>query len=179
MENCLLIGNGLNRSLENGIAWDKLLKEIADNNEVSYNGNISMPLEFESIVNEMQKKRNTQTDKLYADVKSEIAEKLSCTKLPDDAIHKELLRLNPDLIMTTNYDYLLEYVWNSSYEHKEYETKKYLFEPTSSQEEKPFYHIHGFAASIPSICLGYEHYMGIVEHLRSELNKKKTIERML
>ena len=51
MKHTLLVGNGLNRCLESSISWGSLLKDIADEYGVTYNGEIPMPLEFESIVN--------------------------------------------------------------------------------------------------------------------------------
>lgn len=51
MENCLLIGNGLNRTLENSISWSDLLGDLAAKYKTSHCKEIPLPLEFERIVN--------------------------------------------------------------------------------------------------------------------------------
>lgn len=52
METSLLIGNGLNRTLGNSsISWDALIRDIATENDIEYIDNLSLPLEFESVVN--------------------------------------------------------------------------------------------------------------------------------
>ena len=52
MDNCLLIGNGLNRTLKSSIAWSDLLEEIAVDFCVEHVSDIPLPLEFERIVND-------------------------------------------------------------------------------------------------------------------------------
>ncbi len=176
MENCLLIGNGLNRTLETSISWGDLLKDIAEDFGVDYFEDIPMPQEFERIINSYLKTFNSPTSDIYEDIKRKIADKIKYTKLPDGAIHNKLRNLPVDVIMTTNYDYLLEYAFSSSYVHKGDTGKKYLDGPTSTQQGIEFFHIHGMVASPKSICLGYEHYAGLVERLRSSLNKKENNE---
>lgn len=175
MDKCFLIGNGLNRTLKASISWDELLKDIAEEHNVEYCADIPMPLEFERIVNCCLCNSVAPSVNVYSEFKKEIAKKILYTKLPQDGIHYRLLNSNANAIMTTNYDYLLEYVFSPSYEHKG-KQQKYLFDPTSIQKGVQFYHLHGMAAVPQSICLGYEHYAGIVEKLRTQLNKKENNE---
>lgn len=170
METSLLIGNGLNRSLKHSISWSDLLKDIADEYHVPYNGSISMPLEFESIVNQYLDTLSYPTDSVYLEIKKKIAEKMSYTKLPQNAIHCELASLPLHSLMTSNYDNLLEYAFDPDYSYKGSKNKKYLFDKTSTQNGIDFYHIHGHSDSPKTICLGYEHYMGVVEKMRSNIN---------
>lgn len=173
MKTTLLIGNGLNLCLKNSISWGDLLKDIANDYCVNYNGNIPMPLEFESIVNQYLNTHSNPSEKAYLEIKDRIADKLKGIKLPPDAIHHEVVRLPVNAIMTTNYDNLLEYAYNPDYSYRGGKTNKYLFENTSSQKGVPFYHIHGHAESPKTICLGYEHYMGVVEKMRTNINTKE------
>lgn len=172
MERSLLIGNGLNRTLSSSISWSELLCDIAKEHGVEYISDLPMPLEFERIVNTILKESDVPSDQIYSDVKARIAKKVKYTKLPDDAIHRELTTLKADAIITTNYDYLLEYAFNSDFVYKGKTNTKYLWEAISAQQGVKFYHMHGMADNPDSICLGYEHYMGIVEKLRSKLNAK-------
>ena len=175
MENSLLLGNGLNRCLRSSISWGELLKETADRLGVRYYPEISMPLEFERIVNSyLSKNHRMAKGNVYDEIKGEIAKKVCNVKLPEDAIHRQLQRLTIQNIMTTNYDFLLEKVYNADFiELPAIRRNKYLFEQTSAQKGIPFFHLHGIASNAQSLCLGYEHYMGIVEHLRNSLNRSE------
>lgn len=176
MNKCLLIGNGLNRTLENSISWTALLKDLSTELNTEHYEEIPLPLEFERIVNNHLEHLNNPTPEIYSKIKKSVIKKIKDTKLPENAIHKRLSEIKLDSILTTNYDYLLEYVFNDTYSHKGDTNKKYLFESTSTQKGINFYHLHGMAASAQSICLGYEHYVGIVEKLRNELNSKPNNE---
>ena len=175
MNNYLLIGNGLNRCLAGGIPWGSLLQNIADKYGVSYNPNITMPLEFERIVNEYLKS-NPLIDvpgTVINDIKCEIANMIREVNLPKGAIHYKLNGLDLKGILTTNYDLLLEKTFDDKYAYDGSTSKKYLFEKTGVVNTKCFYHLHGIADCPTSLCLGYEHYMGMVENLRKDLNTKK------
>ena len=176
MDKCLLIGNGLNRTLENSISWSGLLKDISTELNTKYYEEIPLPLEFERIVNNHLEKLNNPTPEIYSKIKKSVIKRIKDTKLPENAIHKKLREIKINSILTTNYDYLLEYVFNDTYSHRGDTSKKYLFEPTSTQNGINFYHLHGMVASAKSICLGYEHYIGVVEKLRNELNSKQNNE---
>lgn len=67
MEKTLLIGNGLNRTLQFSISWSELLCDIAKEHNVEYIPDLPMPLEFERIINTILKKSdvpNSQKTKL-------------------------------------------------------------------------------------------------------------------
>lgn len=172
MDKCLLIGNGLNRSLCNSIAWSDLLQDIADEYQIGHNSDIPMPLEFERITNLYLSAHKSPSEDLYFEIKKKVVEKLKSVKLPQDALHFDLKNIKPNAILTTNYDFLLEYIYNDEFEYKG-DAKKYLFASTSTQQGVEFYHLHGMISNPKSICLGYEHYIGVVQHLRQELNTKK------
>ena len=76
MGKSLLIGNGLNRSLINSIAWSNILKEVADEYHVEYNADIPMPLEFERIVNKILSVHINPSKDLYLEIKKKVADKL-------------------------------------------------------------------------------------------------------
>lgn len=175
-DNGLLIGNGLNRCLKKEGSWNDLLEAMAKKYDATYNGNIPLPMEFESIVNQCQMKCGKRaSDRIYLEMKEEIAEKLKEMELPNGSVHKELKRLNLDLLMTTNYDCLLERVFDRDYRFRGGEkivNKKYLYSATAEINGMKFYHPHGIAELPKTLCLGYEHYMGIVTNLREKINTK-------
>lgn len=171
MEKTLLIGNGLNRTLENSIAWNNLLEKIAQKYDIDYSPMMTFPLDFESIINQIFEKGNYDSDKLYSDVKKDIAKMLSDVKLPENSIHEKIKSLKINNIMTTNYDYLLEYVYDKDFQYKGSLSGKYRFDRIAQNCGVNFYHVHGFIDNPKTICLGYEHYVGISQRLRQEINK--------
>lgn len=176
METSLLIGNGLNRTLGNfSISWDALIRDIANENDIEYIDNLSLPLEFESVVNGILKNQIQPTDKLYLDLKKRIATKVKDVRLPHNAIHNRIKDLNVNNILTTNYDYLLEQVFDSDYHYEGDKKNKYLFEKISAYQNVKIFHIHGFAGIPNSICLGYEHYVGLTQNIRSKIHSKEEL----
>ena len=172
IEKCLFIGNGLNRCLKNSISWGKLLENIASDLEVSYCNDTPMPMEFERMANEYMAANPENKENVHDIMKKTICERLNNVKLPPNAIHYKLSSLPLNAIITTNYDFLLEYIFNPEFNSIS-GNKKYLFDKTSIQKGIAFYHAHGSANQSKSLCLGYEHYMGIVQKLRTELNTKE------
>lgn len=177
MDNCLLIGNGLNQCLKGGIPWGNLLKDIAEEREVSYCPDISMPLEFERIVNNCLKKEKKPTDELYLEIKKAVSKKIVSAKIAGSAPHYQLINLPIQAIITTNYDMLLEEVFDKNYVTESIPGgTKYLTQETTTIQNIRFYHPHGIATHPNTICLGYEHYIGITQKLREKINnKKKTV----
>lgn len=171
METSLLIGNGLNQCLKGGVPWGNLLRAIAEDYGVAYNESISMPLEFERIINEILKKEPSYGIGIYDEVKQKVADKVCNVLLPTGAIHEALTKISTDAIMTTNYDFMLEKAFDLKFTPKSTALNlKYPWKETSEISNKKFFHVHGMASAKGTLCLGYEHYMGIVEKIRSELN---------
>lgn len=179
----LFIGNGLNRCLSNGIAWGDLLKDIAAKYSVPYEKNIEMPLEFERIINEYLKRSNCgplrqDMTAFYYAIKLDVANAVQYSQPLGKCVHKNIPFKIIDNIVTTNYDTILEqayYEYNGKkYSCPEVSKKhiKYYLNPTLSDENVTFYHPHGIVTHPSSICLGYEHYMGLVETIRDKSNSK-------
>ncbi len=179
IDNCLLIGNGLNRCLSVGsISWGNLLQKIAQELNVDYFENNPMPLEFERIINThlSQKEPDDSLYKFYTNIKYKIAEMMQKSTLPHDAIHRsipQMRNIRLSAIMTTNYDYLLEYAFDPKYRFdKNLDAHMYIPESTHQMDGIEFYHIHGIMGDPKSICLGYNQYMSIVSCLKNAISRK-------
>lgn len=186
MQNCLVIGNGLNQCLPDGVSWGNLLEMVAEEYHIEYNPDLPMPLEFERIVNEILKSRATPFGDIYDEVKGKIIEKIKDYILPSEAVHYRIKDLGIDAIITTNYDSLLEQVFDPTpTSESKPKANKYLEIPTSTVNGIKFYHAHGFYLKKGTICLGYEHYAGILQRLRDDFNsdtkeaKRKKIRQIL
>lgn len=182
IENTLFIGNGLNRCLQHGFDWANLLKSIADDWQVDYYENDEMPMEFERIINEYLQKvginsiLNTfsirKKDDVYLEVKKQIVEKIKDLKKDSHCILDDLPVNFIQNIITTNYDRLLEDAIGSEKIFPHTSNTKYLSTKTSTVNNGCIscFHAHGTIDNPNTICLGYEHYMGVVEHLRHNIN---------
>ena len=185
LQKTLFIGNGLNRCLTGGISWDDLLDKIAKTYHVKHESSIVMPLEFERIINEYLKKTNlkpTRNDEsnIYYRTKTQISSYMQIKKPLGSCVHKDIPFKLINNIITSNYDMVLEQAYVESYggqfslpniSPKQNKTK-YLLQPTMYDEKLTFFHPHGIITQPSSICLGYEHYMGMVETIRNKSNRK-------
>lgn len=175
LQTTLLIGNGLNQCLKGGVPWGNLLERIGNKLKVEVNENIPLPLEFERLINVHLEENPSDAKEIYTRVKKMIAEIVAEVSLPQTAIHNKLRELSLDGIITTNYDLLLEHVYSSSFFQSIHSggagNPKYLLGSVGTVEGVDFYHAHGCISKPTTLCLGYEHYMGSVEKIRSEMKK--------
>lgn len=180
MNNSILIGNGLNRCLSNGVSWGDLLQSIADEYEVEHNPKISFPMEFENIANQILQKEQhySKGDLIYTELKTEIINLIDSLDDNEFSLHSKFMTLPVKSVFTTNYDYLLEKNTDINFSKSLYYRRnivgnnKYNLNQKIHVVNKDFYHIHGEMWYPQSICLGYEHYSGTLQYLRTALSSK-------
>lgn len=175
-KNSLFIGNGLNRSIISNIAWNDLLEKIAEEYKVIHNPDITFPLEFESIANQILMQTGLPSTDIYLELKEKIIAQIEKATLPKAAPHYAFTDLQVDSIFTSNYDYLLEKSLNPTFDYRTEPmtmgSTRYNLKNGRKIGEKTFYHIHGELKSPRTICLGYEHYAGMLQKMRGELNRE-------
>lgn len=175
MEKTLLIGNGLNLAM-GGITWSDLLSSICPPDlriqTADERDQVPQPIQFEMIgvkENSCPYRRGIDS---YSSLKKKIRERLEEQPYRFGWLHESVYRTNADNIITTNYDYALEEAskeWNPSDARQWSSNQKYLFTATGRTADIDFFHCHGVSNIASSICVGYEHYMGYVHHMRSLL----------
>ncbi len=184
----LLIGNGFNRLEDPDFpTWDSLIKTpIEDNKDFVDIQNMSYPLKFEYIVNFYNEAEGKYAAATYNEIKNVISKRLNesinrSDKKIDKEIAARLREICPNNVLTTNYDCLLEKVFISKGTNAEYsdnfrtkkENEEYFLSKTrrlgTKNKKTNFYHVHGIDSIPSSICLGYEHYMRIVNQLRNRI----------
>lgn len=169
-EKVLLAGNGINNiDSDHAYRWSDLVKDLikkfSGSKKIKSDGK-PFPLLYEEIVSAALSHGNIKEN----DIKNFIADKTIDIIHPNE-IHQALTELNFKNILTTNYDYNLEFGLKSDY--KNYinlgfkKEKLYSLYRHHAVDETNFWHIHGEARNPQSINLGYEQYGGYLQFIRN------------
>ena len=137
---------------------------------VEYNGNLSFPMEFECIANQILIHNPTIGDAIYHDLKEKIIVQIENCVLPSVNPHIAFSALPINSILTTNYEYLIEKSLDASFSIDGIKRKngdRYNLHSLNTVAGISVYHIHGEIKYVDSICLGYEHYAGALQNLRA------------
>lgn len=180
MKTCIMLGNGINRCTLSNISWGDLLATIAKKYGATLNSTISFPMQFENLVNQILTHSNILGESMHTKIKGEIIQHLKSANLSSESPHSKLAN-SADSVITTNYDFLIEQSLDPAFSieslpvtSKE-SNNKYNLNNYVRASEKSVYHIHGDLRYARSICLGYEHYAGTLQNLRSAIATKKDI----
>lgn len=163
MKKVILVGNGINQVSDNGASWTALLNKLAGEPKTQHEEKVRkakpFTLWFEEISSSTRKKN----------LKESVATALR-TGLRPNSMHTEIMDLDFENILTTNYDYNLEnstnYVWKSNMAAPE---NYYSLFRRRSFESKHIWHIHGELNNVGSIMLGHEQYSGYINKIRNFL----------
>jgi hypothetical protein len=192
----LLVGNGLNRLSNPSLSWTRTLVRIACDHlsgdallstlMVVLAPTVPSPQKFEYLSGEVgaaitQQGSGSGASSLarnpFEVLKRDLATVMQ-GKHPNQVLHplpadvaQGLVDCAPDYLLTTNYDRSLELCYGNKMQDLPFTATKYLLEPTgrSIDGSLGMFHIHGIAKKPSTICIGYEHYMGYVQHIRSRL----------
>lgn len=162
----VLVGNDIN-NVNVGNSWGDLLNELTSYLSIAVNFEADKP--FPLAYEEIYFKTVKNSEHSEKDIKKFVAEYVR--KIKSSIIHEAIVALDTENIITTNYDLSLEStlvsntrkLTNSGYIT---ESKYNLFR-NHSVDNKKFWHIHGSSNAYLSITLGYEHYSGYLQHMRS------------
>jgi len=165
----LLIGNDIN-NINNSNSWETLLRKIIAYLGVTNQVNAAnlrakpFPLLYEEIFLKALAKKEQSEVKLKEFIAS------LTNEIRHNSIHERIMKLKLADIMTTNYEYSLQ---NASAKTKDSKNLRYVNERMYSifrhnrVGETRVWHIHGECDSPRSITLGYEHYGGLLQHMRN------------
>lgn len=162
MENCLLIGNGINRCC-GGMSWENLLSKIAKKYFTSKDTIESSTLAFEQLRCTVLSKNIKITSENFAfDILKELD---SLDRSLYKGIYTSFLELPIKNILTTNFDYAIEKTIIKDYQYEKYTSKVVMPQETKCSRirhsfinEKRIFHIHGELGKKGTICLGNVHY---------------------
>lgn len=168
MDKTLFIGNGINYVDEIAISWDDLLGSISTEDTKLISKMLGMTLRFEYI-DAVSPKNSKEIKKAVAEKTQEKANDIINKR---DSIHREIMQLPLTSIITTNYEYSLELSADKAFlPVQSTKETRYSFYRKQQVDGKTIYHIHGECRYPNSICLGFEHYAGMLEKMRGILVK--------
>lgn len=165
MDTTFLIGNGINNAVEK-FAWEDLLTKLIDflgAKSIDPKDGKPFPLLYEEIMSYALK----QTDYNELEVKSFISKNIPKHK---NDIFIDYAASRATHILTTNYDHNIQLALKGGYAYSNkgiVNEAKYSIFRHDIVSNKYYWHIHGSIHSANSILLGYEHYCGYLQAMRS------------
>ena len=194
----IFAGNGINQNEGLVYSWEELLDRAVDpslsekfkkdNSEKAAEKKLKRPnveglsmtmgfefLEFFAVDNNLVENGYDLKKKIAKAIRTRIRERAKEKNFTwNNTVHARIMQLPVETYLTTNYDYTLEQSIRPDFKRKpstreiEYSRMRYQTLNTDGQN-KTVYHIHGEIEAPNSICLGFEHYSGTLEKMRSDL----------
>lgn len=184
----ILLGNGLNR-LTYGNSWGNLVHAIdeeskkIDSETFLVESQIPNTHQFNAkalkemlVNNDLKLTMNDSEKKLKGIIKNEMKNYLPCH------LHDMLIQMNPDHIVTTNYDDVVDkaILRNKNFSYIKssdpYQEQKYSIRRCRNywnvNQRMTTWNIHGELGYINSIMLGYDHYCNTIELIDDYLDGK-------
>lgn len=164
----LLIGNGINNIIS-GNSWLDVLSSLGETYEIKIDTNGKpFPLAYEEIYFNISNKNINKFSE--SKIKDSIASKIKL--IQPNEIHKKIIDLECNNILTTNYDLAFEYCLDNNVRPENLKNEgiikesKYNIFRHHKIKNKNIWHIHGALNNPSSIILGYEHYSGYLQSMR-------------
>ena len=164
-EKTLLLGNGLNRTLDSSISWGDLMRRLGS--EEPAGADVPYPIAFEQLAAQkgnMIGKRGTDP---YKELRDEIKDFILSAEMHPSPIHYEFATLPFNHMVTTNYDCVFE----STYQNLDncisnIGGTRNILGPIFKIDGVDFYHAHGISKYSRTLCLGHEHYAALIGRIR-------------
>ena len=166
-EKTLVLGNGLNRTLEKSVSWSELMKRLGST--AAEDDGIPYPIDFEQIAANqggMVSKRSSDAYKQLREKMSNIVDDIDTAVVGE--IHQAFRNLGMCNVITTNYDSLFESMFDCDQLVKNPGGSKNILTPISESGGVKFYHAHGLGKWKNTLCLSHEHYISLITKIRNE-----------
>ena len=177
MKSTLLFGNGFNLLNNQNISWEELIQRATDSIGEGDMSNIPLPILAEVYASKAGNMIGGRTKDSYKEFKTMIKNSIDGADLQPNVTHRLFRSLPFDYFITTNYDDCFERS-KDGYEESFKNTGgyRYLTKKIGDLEHKPIFHAHGHQKWANTICVNYEHYMGLIGKLREELYPSEVSE---
>lgn len=165
-EKVLLVGNGINRGVDD-FSWETLLNELSRGLDIKSKDK-PLPLLYEEIVIKLNKMGKTKNPK---DIVANTVKKLKPRE-----VHKRILKMEFQNILTTNYDFTIEEAFSKNDRRTIYnKEREYNFYRRYKSKRSNVWHIHGEVDCPNSIVLGYDDYLKSIAKMRDYFCDKQGV----
>jgi len=168
MKHSLLFGNGLNRVTKNSVSWDRLLDELK--NPKFESKELPNTMIYERIYLE---RNYNQEIKINEEEKIKEQISIQMHRQEPNIIYDEIIKLNFDNYITTNYDTAFEKAVKKDSINRSTE-ELYSIRRYKQFENYKLWNIHGEIAHPKSIMLGLDHYCGSISKIDTYIKGKYT-----
>lgn len=165
-EKTLLLGNGLNRTLDNSVSWSELMKKLGST--AAEKDEIPFPIDFEQIAAHQGGMVGNRSNDAYR----QLRERMS--NIVDDIdeatvgkVHQAFRELDISNVITTNYDSLFESMFDCDPLISNPGGYKNILTPISKSHGVNYYHAHGVGKWRSTLCLSHEHYISLITKIRN------------
>lgn len=167
MIDTLFLGNGLNRTINNGLAWANFMKRLG---AASREGeNVPFPIEFEVTAAKQGCRIGARRSDPYKDLRTKISQIITESDMKVGETHFAFRDLNVSNVITTNYDVLFESLLDTKSSIGNPGFSRNILGPIFATSTKKFFHAHGLASWKNTLCLGHKHYASLISKMRNEL----------
>ena len=168
MIDTLFLGNGLNRTLDNGLSWAGLMGELGSS--CRDDDSVPFPIEFEAIAAKQGCRIGARRTDPYKALREKISRIINEAGMTVDKAHFAFRDLAISNVITTNYDVLFESMFDVSSKIDNPGSSRNILGPIYATSAMSFFHAHGIASWKNTLCLGHEHYASLISKIRSEFN---------
>lgn len=170
MEKTLFLGNGLNRTLDNGLSWAEVMRELGST--CCSEECVPFPIEFEEMAANNGCTIGRRAADPYVELRSLLAEEIMGLGLGSNKCHGAFRDLNMDHVITTNYDLIFDSIFAPEKVITNPGSSRNILKPISRTQTTDFFHAHGIAQWKNTLCLGHEHYASLMGKIRDEFYSK-------
>lgn len=151
MEKTLFLGNGLNRTLENGLSWAEVLRQLGS--KCCSEEHVPFPIEFEEIaaINGCTIGRRALDP--YVELRSSLAKEIADLGLGSNKCHEAFRVLNMEHVVTTNYDVIFDNLFTPEKVVTNPGSSRNILGPISKTQNTDFFHAHGVVPWKNTLCL--------------------------
>lgn len=163
----LFIGNGLNRTLEDGISWEDLMVHLGGHTLPEQSA--PFPIEYEALAAQRGNKLGNRGD-AYKQLREELSGLIQDQSTKDSKVYGAFRDIPFDHFVTTNYDSTFESMYNPLKSCiSNIGSRRNVLKPITRTNSADFYHAHGIAKWKNTLCLGHDHYASLIGKIRDEL----------
>ena len=170
----LLLGNGLNRTLEGSLSWSTLM-ELLGGRKID-SSLVPFPIQFEQIAAERGVSIGRRRTDPYNELRKDLKRIVENSESQPGEAHLAFRNIAMDHVITTNYDLVFESMYGCKLLITKPSSYKNYLTAVYKTQSIDFFHAHGVVKWQRTMCLSHEHYISLISKIRREFFKSESDE---